>query len=240
MCRRAGLLLLAVACARGGGPAADDGGDLPCPAPQRFFSDGDGDMHGDPARPIDACEQPPGTSAAGDDCDDKSADRAPGLVELCDGIDNDCDQATVETCPASCQPVRRPPPDDKQHVYLLCSANQNWNTARATCASAMYTLAQIDDAAENQFVRATANQLFGGVDLHFGASDIAAEGVWLWEDGTQFWQGGSGGMAVGGRFVAWRGGEPNNDNGEDCGEIKNDGTWNDGGCGDGQHFVCRR
>ena len=234
------LLLLTVACARGGGAQSDAAGDgQPCEAPQRFFADTDGDLHGDPALPIDACAQPPGTAPVGDDCDDRDANRAPGLPELCDGIDNDCDDVTNEVCPATCQPVKRPPPDD-QHVYLFCGANQNWNNAHATCASAMFALAQIDDAAENAFVRATANQLFGGGQLHFGANDIATEDRWLWEDGTQFWQGRANGMAIGGRFVNWNGGEPNDDSGEDCGEILADGHWNDGDCGDNQRFVCRR
>jgi len=234
------LLLLAAACARGGQPAGDAAGDdQQCTDPVTYFADGDGDMHGDATRPMPACTQPPGTVMVGDDCDDRDANRAPGLTELCDGIDNDCDEATVEQCPATCQPVRRPPPDD-QHVYLFCGANQNWPTASATCASAMFTLAQIDDAAENAFIRATATQLFGAQNINFGANDRAAEDRWVWEDGTQFWQGRSGGQAVGGRFVNWSGGEPNDDSGEDCGEMVGDGRWNDHECGDGRKFVCRR
>jgi hypothetical protein len=234
-----GLLALAVlaACAKGDAPTVDSG-DPPCEM-RTFFLDGDGDMHGDPEMPIAACERPPGTVDAGDDCDDRDANRAPGLAELCDTLDNDCNPATAEVCPAGCMPIRRPPPDDTK-VYLFCLNPASWNGAQAVCVSAMSALVQIDDDAENAFVRATANQLLGANDVHIGASDLAVEGAWLWQSGTQFWSGGPGGAPTMGRYANWRGGEPNNDSNEDCGEMKPDATWNDGNCGDGQRFVCRR
>ena len=48
-------------------------------------------------------------------------------------------------------------------------------------------------------------------------SDTLSEGVWLFEDGDQFWSGGSGGNSVGGSYENWFGGNPNNaNNNEDC------------------------
>jgi hypothetical protein len=53
--------------------------------------DSDGDGWGDASRSEQACEQPAGTSAQPGDCDDGSVDALPGGIEICDGIDNDCD-----------------------------------------------------------------------------------------------------------------------------------------------------
>ncbi len=55
--------------------------------------DGDGDGHVD-AR---CCNRPPGNPAqCGDDCDDARPSVYTGLVEACDGLDNDCDSANDE------------------------------------------------------------------------------------------------------------------------------------------------
>lgn len=240
MARYVWLAVSLVACAKGGNNSGDDDTTIDAACELRtFFHDGDGDMHGDPAGAMMACTQPPGTVTVGDDCDDRDANRFPGAPEICDGVDNDCNPATVEQCPAACAPIRRPAPDNA-HVYLFCNQNQAWNNARAICASAMFTLVQIDDGTENAWIRTQANTSFGGVDLHIGGTDQMAEGAWLWDGGTPFWDGGPGGTAAGGRFANWVGGEPNDDGTEDCAEMKPNGQWNDGNCGDGQRFVCRR
>jgi subtilisin family serine protease len=54
-----------------------------------WFVDSDGDGVG--STELRACEQVEGTVAAGGDCDDENPGIAPGLPELCDGLDQDCD-----------------------------------------------------------------------------------------------------------------------------------------------------
>lgn len=239
--RRAVLLLFAGACASGGDSSPrDTDPDAPDCTPQTFYRDVDADGHGDPAAPVEACEQPFDAVASNDDCDDDDARRHPGLPEICDGVDNDCNAATIESCPAGCTPQRRPPPDDLLRTYLFCNTSQSWAAAQATCDGAGYALVQIDDAAENQYLRNAATAAFGAIVFHIGGSDAATEGTWKWPGGDPFWQGGAGGMPLGNRYANWDPGEPNDDGTEDCAEMKPSGTWNDGSCGDAQRFVCRR
>lgn len=233
-------LIACAACARGGTGSPDarpDGADC---AAQTYYRDADGDAHGDPASPVEACEPPADAVTTNDDCDDGNAQRHPGREEICDALDNDCNAATTELCPAGCTPQRRPPPDHELHVYLVCVNPASWTNARSICAGATYRLVRIEDAGENAYVRAAANAAFGTADLHIGGTDATAEGAWAWDGGDPFWQGNAGGAPVGGRYANWEGGEPNNNDDEDCAEMRAAGGWNDSECGDSQRFICRR
>jgi hypothetical protein len=61
-----------------------------------WYADSDGDGWGDAATTATACSQPSGHVADATDCDDASAAIHPGVSELCDGVDNDCDGSTDE------------------------------------------------------------------------------------------------------------------------------------------------
>ena len=58
---------------------------------QVYFSDADGDGYGDINFSIEACLPQDGYVENGDDCDDTNPSINPLGVEICDGLDNDCD-----------------------------------------------------------------------------------------------------------------------------------------------------
>lgn len=59
-----------------------------------FYVDADADTYGDPATATVACASERSDWVEnGDDCDDTNADAFPGNSEICDGVDNDCDDA---------------------------------------------------------------------------------------------------------------------------------------------------
>ena len=76
--------------------------------------------------------------------------------------------------------------------------------------------------------------------MWLGGTDGAVDGAWRWPDSAQFWMGTSGGTAVGGLYENWDAGEPNNDNDEDCAELRTNQLWNDRECTDSLQFVCER
>jgi hypothetical protein len=58
---------------------------------RQFFEDADLDGFGDPDTTVYACGPLPGKVEDDTDCDDDDPANAPGLTEICDGGDNDCD-----------------------------------------------------------------------------------------------------------------------------------------------------
>ena len=57
---------------------------------QNWYVDWDGDTFGDPNYYIYDCNPPAGYVSDNQDCDDNNAAVHPGAVEICDGIDNNC------------------------------------------------------------------------------------------------------------------------------------------------------
>ena len=114
------------------------------------------------------------------------------------------------------------------HAYLLCrSTPASWNDARTFCQQRGADLVIVNDAAENDFL--------AGLELGapwLGASDVAAEGTWVWVDGSSL------------GYANWNTGEPSNSGGiENCammltGDPATQGKWNDADCTGARQFVC--
>jgi len=56
-----------------------------------FYGDSDSDGFGDPGAPLAACFLPAAASVNDDDCNDGNPAISPASLEVCDGVDNDCD-----------------------------------------------------------------------------------------------------------------------------------------------------
>ncbi len=56
-----------------------------------WYADADGDSYGDAASVTASCAEPAGFSPDASDCDDTDAAVFPSAVELCNGLDDDCD-----------------------------------------------------------------------------------------------------------------------------------------------------
>ena len=61
-----------------------------------YYLDADSDGFGDASSTQDACTQPSGYVTDDTDCDDTTALINPGITEICDGIDNNCDAQADE------------------------------------------------------------------------------------------------------------------------------------------------
>ena len=61
-----------------------------------WYADADDDGYGDPDSALDSCDPPSGYVSDDRDCDDSTEAAYPGATEICDEIDNDCDDVVDE------------------------------------------------------------------------------------------------------------------------------------------------
>ena len=66
-----------------------------------FYYDGDGDGFGIPDITEEACDAPPGFVLYDTDCDDEERTTRPGAYEMCNDIDDDCDDIIDDDCGSS-------------------------------------------------------------------------------------------------------------------------------------------
>jgi len=69
----------------------DDDSSLDTTTASTWYADDDTDGYGDATDTTTACDQPSGTVSDATDCDDADGDVNPGETEICNGIDDDCD-----------------------------------------------------------------------------------------------------------------------------------------------------
>ncbi len=157
------------------------------------------------------------------DCADADPARSNLHLEVCDGLDNDCDDTIDEAgCPVD-------PWYHSSHAYLFFDEGETWNGAAERCAELDYHLLDLSDSAENDAVFAQAEAANPSTAWWIGLSDQAGEGSFDWQSGST------------GSFVHWRLGEPNDFGGaEDCVAWADNsfGYWNDQGCEATAPFIC--
>jgi len=116
--------------------------------------------------------------------------------------------------------------------YWFCDGDATFTTAQDACQSVGMTLAKIDDAAEDAFVRGKAANV-----AWLGGQDATTEGTWSWlVDGVRFWANGP----VAGGYSNWKRGQPAGGTSANClvAQKLGGGTWAAASCNDRNGFVC--
>jgi hypothetical protein len=118
---------------------------------------------------------------------------------------------------------------DGDHDFLFCTTRSTWVDAQAACAAEGYHLADVEDAAEGDWIWGVAEGLEPAWGWWHGGNDRTTEGVWAWDGGATS------------THTDWRTAEPNDFGGnEDCALFADDGAaaWNDKGCTTTLPYVC--
>ena len=130
---------------------ADDG------ALSTFYYDGDHDGAGLDSSALQACSAPLGYVSAGGDCDDTNAALYPTALELCDGVDNDCDtQIDEETFTFYL--------DQDQDGFGTTDTSQQGSTVVACAPPAGYALTSDDCNDLNSTIFPGATETCDGAD----------------------------------------------------------------------------
>lgn len=164
-----------------------------------------------------------------------------GGVEICDGLDNDCDGIVDNggVCGAGCTGATY-----GGHAYACCTTPVAFDAAAADCASKSMLLVRVDDAAENQFLYDIAFANPANTSTAYwpwiGGHDIATPVEWMWADGTVFWTGRNNGSPVAGLYSNWASAAPTDASGTYCTTMQRggNGTWVDRGCANVQPYFC--
>ena len=112
------------------------------PEPVTVYPDADGDGYGRSSGGFISCAIPAGYVANNTDCNDNNAAINPGATEICgNGIDDDCDGQTDETCGS---------PDNDSDGYTLAEGDCNDNNASIHPGATEVCGNSIDDDCDGQ------------------------------------------------------------------------------------------
>jgi hypothetical protein len=217
------------------GLADDDDAGLYQASGTALYEDGDADGFGREDSVVYRCNELPGFVETAGDCDDSNGEAYPGAEEICNGLDDDCDDLadSDEVCPC---PVYR----HDEHVYLFCESVRTWGQAREDCGQGTrgFDLVRLDSDPERTWVTETAADVDGErwwwIGLRQTDKYNEPAGSWHWVDDQQM------------NHPFWAEGQPDNQGGgEDCAHLYPDsGRWNDLEChrtewyGTQMYFVC--
>ncbi len=196
---------------------------------QLWYLDGDKDDFGQADETLSACEQPDGYAAQPGDCDDDNAAVNPGQAELCDQLDNDCDELVDEHSEQNtmCQGCELDVLEGSQ--YAFCKTTVAWDVARADCQARGpdFDLMIVNDMPEQTFL---GDHIIGTPGVWWlGANDLDVEGEWFWNNGDGVYDG----------YHNWQPGDPDNNMNSDCMIADNmDADWLDRPCADQYSWVC--
>jgi hypothetical protein len=120
------------------------------------------------------------------------------------------------------------------HDYLFVQTPKTWEQAQAYCRISGYTLATINDPAEEDFLQ-SQEQGRGIYNWWIGYNDRGIEGSWIWDSGEMS------------PYTNWFPGNPDDYYGEDCAADRvganptpYDERWNDYPCNKTFSFICER
>lgn len=106
-----------------------------------FFQDSDSDGFGNPLVSQEACEAPTGYITNNTDCDDTTNLVNPGVAEVCDGIDNNCDGQIDE---------------GMLNTYYADSDGDNYGDTLATVEACTVPSGYVEDSTDCDDTKATA------------------------------------------------------------------------------------
>ncbi|MEZ4239188.1 MAG: lectin-like protein [Myxococcota bacterium] len=204
----------------------DDGDGLVDEGPVAAAPDADGDGYGsDEAMALypDCASVPADWLADTRDCGDGDPAIAPGAEELCNAVDDDCDdQFDQGACEGEVETE-----DDSAWMYVLDQVR--WTAARDRCHDQGWGFATPRTWEQQDGIQMYADPL--DHEFWIGLDDRSVEGTWHWDDDSNVW------------YTHWDTDEPNNGGGygaENCVVLMRDGHWDDRDCGNEERFVCER